>query len=277
MIVTDDLLVAITARADGQGAEPGRSTRLTLREEVIDPEPRHDPGRPGRSELTLDLDCSGHRLIVGARRIYDRPNLQGSVRITRSENVWVQTPADTVIDEVARAACSPQPPAPLTEIQPVAASSRQASDTAAERAAAAQAQPAAPPAPAPELRKVSADPPAALHNPSPGGGGQNADPRTPGPSRRLSAPLGGAALPAQFAVQIAAVANADLARDAWQSLKARLPDLIGPRTFAVEPVSGQGRTQYRALLLGFSSSNEAMTLCKTLRSRSADCVLRQMK
>jgi len=79
------------------------------------------------------------------------------------------------------------------------------------------------------------------------------------------------------AVQIAAVASADLARDSWQSLKAKLPSLVGPRTFAVEPVEAKGRTLYRALLLGFASPDEAASLCKELRSQSVDCILRQLR
>jgi hypothetical protein len=65
--------------------------------------------------------------------------------------------------------------------------------------------------------------------------------------------------------------------DSWQSLKARLPDLVAPRAFAVEPVSDKGRTVYRALLLGFTSPDEAAALCKVLRGQSVDCTLRQLK
>ncbi|MGZ3366095.1 MAG: SPOR domain-containing protein [Caulobacteraceae bacterium] len=284
LIVTDDLLVAITARADGRGAD--RSTRLTLREEVISRDAATALG--GRSiQLELDLDCTNHRVIVGARRIYEHPNLQGSVRITRSDNAWVATPADTVIDEVARAACSPQAPAPLIAAQAVANASPPVLDTAPAGASTAQPQPASLPAslpapapsppPAPELRTVSADPPAVLHNPSESSGAPARGPAPRSEPAPRSAPAASAQRPAEYAVQIAAVDNADLAHDVWQTLKARLPDLIGPRTFAVEPVSTRGRTEYRALLLGFASASEATALCKTLRSRSVDCVLRQMK
>jgi hypothetical protein len=100
------------------------------------------------------------------------------------------------------------------------------------------------------------------------------------PAKAASQPAQAAApasRPPEFAVQIAAVASAKLARDSWQALKAKLPDLVQPTTFAVERVSDNGRTLYRALLLGFSSSEEAAALCKKLRSQSVDCILRQMR
>jgi hypothetical protein len=53
--------------------------------------------------------------------------------------------------------------------------------------------------------------------------------------------------------------------------------LVGPRTFAVEPVEAKGRTLYRALLLGFASPDEAAAVCKELRSQSVDCILRAMR
>jgi hypothetical protein len=94
---------------------------------------------------------------------------------------------------------------------------------------------------------------------------------------RAAATAGPAPRPAEFAVQIATVATADLAMGSWQSLKARLPDLVAPRTFAVETVSDKGRTLYRALLLGFTSPEEAAGLCKALRGQSIDCALRQLR
>jgi hypothetical protein len=319
--MTDELVVAITEREDGRGV--GRSTRLTLREEVINPDAAAAWG--GRSiALDLDLDCSRHRVILGARRIYARPNLQGSVRITRSGNEWAEVPADTVIDDVAHAACAPAtklaaapptapsqtatvPAEPAPAAQPVEAEAAPApvqvaaadpapappaSDTAAVAAqpaqpvevAAAEPPPApapapSPPQPAPELQTAAPDGPLVVHNPFADGSpaAQAPAPRPAAPAPKAASAAVGPARPAEFAVQIAAAASADLARDSWQSLKARLPGLIGPKTFAVEPVSAKGRTLYRALLLGFDSSGEAEALCKTLRSQSIDCILRQMK
>src|SRR6185312_13159524 len=119
----------------------GRSTRLTLREEVINPDAAAAWG--GRSiQLDLDLDCSRHRAILGARRIYARPNLQGSARITRSADAWVPVPSDTVIDDVAKVACAPPAPAQLADAQPAAAAPPvQAAAEPPPEAAKAQAPP----------------------------------------------------------------------------------------------------------------------------------------
>jgi hypothetical protein len=311
--MTDELVVAVTSRQDGRGV--GRSTRLTLREEVINPDAAAAWG--GRSiELDLDLDCPRHRVILGARRVYARPNLQGAVRITRPDNAWADVPGDTVIGDVERVACSSRPtqfaiappasdpataaapaapapaspapqgqtaeaaqaPAPSPQVPdppPAAAPQIAAAEPAPAPQAGASATVAARPASgvavvkaAPELQKAAA--PAVTHNPF-------VDTVAPA---RGPAPRTAAAPPqrlADYAVQIAAAVSADLARDSWLSLKARLPDLIGPRTFAVEPVSANGRTLYRALLLGFATPREAADLCKTLRSQSIDCILREMK
>jgi len=380
--MTDEVVVAIAARQDGRGV--GRSTRLTLREEVINPDAAAAWG--GRSiQLDLDLDCSRHRVILGARRIYARPNLQGSARITRSDNAWSEVPPDTVIDDVARSACAPQQPAQLAAAQPAPARPPAtepppavgaqppvrlaAADPAPppEPSAPAEAPPAAPirlaaanpqsgkvvtseppaapaplrPSPAPAeapppseapVQVAAADPasgkmvafdppstpvappapaatavtiaapsgtsvavvgaapasPAAtqvvladqtvvVHNPFAAAAAQES---AKGPARPAARPAPAAApagRPPEFAVQIAAAASADLARDSWQSLKAKLPSLVGPRTFAVEPVETKGRTLYRALLLGFASPDEAASVCKELRSQSVDCILRQLR
>jgi hypothetical protein len=439
--MTDELVVAITSRQDGRGV--GRSTRLTLREEVINPDAAAAWG--GRSiQLDLDLDCARHRAILGARRIYSRPNLQGSARISRSDNAWSEVPPDTVIDDVARSACAPPtqladnapvprpsesatvaaaaaappvstpsaepppvaspppseagkayaaqvpasqvsasqtpaaeppaaPPVKTAEAPPAPApapasvpASAQAPPPAAEPVKLAEAEPvpapveAAPPAPPPEpvhvappvpvsapvhlaaaepappsappeaaaearpakrakpvKVAVAGPPPAApvtvvdapagavtviptepvappqaqldpapqpevVHNPfvvaqadppapeAPAKGAPPAPKPTPRPAAQPTrAP--------DVAVQIAAVASAELAHDSWQALKARLPSLVAPLTFAVEPVDANGRTLYRALLLGFATQDDAASLCKTLRSQSVDCILRQMK
>jgi len=380
--MTDDVVVAITARQDGRGA--GRAIRMTLREEVINPDAAAAWG--GRSiQLDLDLDCSRHRVILGARRIYARPNLQGSARITRPDNAWAEVPSDTVIDDVAKIAC--KSPGQLAEAQPMPAESEAATVPAATAAPPVQAAakeapelakaPAPPPAAAapeaapvqlaaaeppgprlvlfdppsdpvpkaaeprpgqqaaarapeapvqlaaadpppspkvvhldppaepqaaaavtlaapsgsavvvapnepaspPEAQGAAADQPAVVHNPfvvadTRGPAGKAAGGNTPVSTAPSQAP---APRPPEFAVQIAAVASADLARDSWVSLKAKLPTLVAPRTFAVEPVEAKGRTLYRALLLGFASPDEAADLCKALRNRSVDCILRRMK
>jgi hypothetical protein len=374
--MTDELVVAITSREDGRGV--GRSTRLSLREEVINPDAAAAWG--GRSiQLDLDLDCARHRVILGARRIYARPNLQGAVRITRSDNSWAEVPPDTVIDDVARAACSskptrlaeappardpatgdaasaPAPPqsqaaaaeppaaasapgpapvqvaaaepvpakvepppdvapaAPAAAVPPAPAAPEPAPEPAqvaaagpvhvspppaAEPAQPAQgatttvaiaappptgvvvvgAQPDAPSEPAPELRQAPADQGVIVHNPF---ADRTIGPREPAaPPAKTTTRVASAAAapqrPADYAVQIAAAATADLAHDSWQSLKSKLPGLVGQKTFAVEPVSANGRTLYRALLLGFASPGEAADLCKALRSQSVDCILRQLK
>jgi hypothetical protein len=325
--MTDEVVVAITENQDGRGLNG--STRLTLREEVINADASATWG--GRSiQLDLDVDCPRHRVMLGVRRIYAKPNLQGSVLVTRSDAAWTEAPPDTVINDVVRAVCAPQAPARLASAQveppvpsvltaaakPLPAAQAPPADAAAPappapgRIAAADPAPAPPPpkpdtapAAAPPPRPIdvaAADRPAApapptvtsapsvtpqvasadqsvmVHNPFSG-----AVAKTAGPVAKPAARVAAAPVPtprtAEFAVQIATVASAGLAMDSWQSLKSRLPALVAPRTFAVEPVSDNGRTLYRALLLGFASPDEAAALCKALRGQSVDCTLRQMR
>jgi hypothetical protein len=316
--MTDEVVVAVIDRQDGRGVDG--SIRLALREEVISPDAAAMWG--GRSvQLDMDLDCSRHRVMLGVRRIYARPNLEGPVRLSRADSAWAAAPPDTVIEEVMRSVCAPQPPAQLATA-PVEAPAPQVQAAAVGPPPAAIAPPAgasAPPPPAP-VRVAAADPPLAppleASPPRPAVVAAADPPATPaasadtsaapatleaapvdrsllvhnpfaGMAAKASAPVArpalrpAAAIPAprraEFAVQIAAVASADLAMGSWESLKARLPDLVAPRTFAVEPVSDKGRTLYRALLLGFASQDEAAALCKALRSQSVDCALHQMR
>ncbi len=322
--MTDEVVVAITDRQEGRGLDG--STRLALREEVINPDAVATWG--GRSiQVDLDLDCSRHRVMLGVRRIYARPNLQGSVRLTRSDTTWTDAPPDTVINDIVQGVCAPQQPAPFAVAQ-AASPSPPVQSPAVEPSTAANAPPAdasapSPPmpvqtaeadtAPAPALSApdtapvaaqpprpvdvaaadpptlsgtasdasrasgtapaASADPSLMVHNPFAGKAVKTAG-ATAKPAARPAAPP---ARPTEVAVQIATVASADLAMDSWQSLKTRFPGLVGPRTFAVEPVPDKGRTLYRGLLLGFASTDEAAALCKTLRGQSVDCALRQMR
>jgi hypothetical protein len=273
------VVVAIADRQDGRGADG--SIRLTLREEVISPDAAAAWG--GRSiQLDLDLDCSRHRVMLGARRIYASLNLQGSVRLTRPASAWAEAPPGTVIDDVVRAICSPQPPLPTLAATSPPEEAAIAAPPSPVRTAAADPAPAAPAAP-PEVPLATTAPPAALadqsvvvHNPFASPAARAQGPAAQ-PAARAAASAAPAPRPADFAVQIATVASADLARDRWQSLKGKLPDLVAPRTFAVEAVSANGRTVYRALLLGFASPDEAAALCKALRSQSVDCILRPMR
>ena len=317
--MTDEVVVAITDRQDGRGVDG--SIRLTLREEVISPDAAATWG--GRSVLLdMDLDCSRPRVMLGVRRIFASPDLQGSVRLSRADSAWTEAPPGTVIDEVVHAVCAPRPPARFATAQadgaapplqtaaaePSPAANAPPAETSARsppapvKIATASPPPPQPPAEAPPPRPapVAAVPPETATAPREGSPAPVAAPARPvdrsvmvhnpfagmaanasAPAAKPAPPAAAAAAPsprsAEFAVQIATVASADLAMNSWQSLKARLPDLVGPRTFAVEPVSDKGRTVYRALLLGFASQDEATALCRTLRSQSVDCALRQLR
>jgi hypothetical protein len=286
--MTDELVAAVAVRQDGRGV--GGSTRLTLREEVINPDAAAAWG--GRSmQLDLDLDCSRRRVMLGVRRVYARPNLQGSVRITRSDTAWTEAPHDTVIDDVARFACAPQPPTQLAAAQPARPAESMSLAGATAATTVTIAIPSAtsvavvatgdvtPPASPREAQKAPADQSVVMHNPfaAAEARGPALKPPQANPAARPVQEAATPTRPPEFAVQIAAAASADLARDSWRALKAKVPDLVGPRTFAVEPVSAKGRTVFRALLLGFNSREEAAALCDALRGQAMDCVLREMR
>lgn len=76
-----------------------------------------------------------------------------------------------------------------------------------------------------------------------------------------------------YAVQLAALTSMAKASQAWQTLVARVPDILGGEKPVVVPGKVRGETFYRLRLAGFASASAAATFCARLKSRGVTCYM----
>jgi hypothetical protein len=76
-----------------------------------------------------------------------------------------------------------------------------------------------------------------------------------------------------YAVQIGAYSTAGMSEEAWQALKAALPDKTSGLSNATTRVEVGGRIFYRAIVQGFPSSAAAAAFCQTLRASGRACLM----
>lgn len=76
-----------------------------------------------------------------------------------------------------------------------------------------------------------------------------------------------------FAVQLAALTSRPKADAAWQTLLARVPDLLAGRKPVVVPGNVKGRTYYRLRLGGFQTAAAAADFCARLKVRHVSCYI----
>lgn len=76
-----------------------------------------------------------------------------------------------------------------------------------------------------------------------------------------------------YAVQLAALNSEQKADQAWQTLVARIPDILSARKPVVVPGVIHGATFYRLRLGGFPTSIAAADFCSRLKSRGITCYI----
>lgn len=74
-----------------------------------------------------------------------------------------------------------------------------------------------------------------------------------------------------YEVQLAALGSEDEARDEWQELKQKLPNLLGQREPLFEAVERNGRQLIRLRLGGFADRQAARLFCVRLHAQSQAC------
>ena len=72
-------------------------------------------------------------------------------------------------------------------------------------------------------------------------------------------------------VQFAAVSSEDAAREEWQRLSRRMPDLLGQRRPAISKVDRDGHALWRVRTGGFSDTAQATVFCERVRAKGAGC------
>ncbi|MGE5566477.1 MAG: SPOR domain-containing protein [Parcubacteria group bacterium] len=100
--ITPGFVVALVGKQ--KPLSPDGPVRVTLREEVIAPAFVESVG--GRSALiSAEIQCEERRLRMDGRNLYAGPNLSGAEAVDAPSTEWLRIPEDTVMDEVANAAC----------------------------------------------------------------------------------------------------------------------------------------------------------------------------
>lgn len=236
--VTPGFVVALVGKQ--KPLSPEGPVRVTLREEVIAPAFVDSVG--GRSALmSVEIQCEERRLRMDGRNLYAGPNLSGQESVDDPSTEWLRIPEETVMDEVADAACNASYVWPLQAYAPT---------VVAEAAA---------PAPVEKMpeEKAQAEPVAAVVEEA------KADiPQEP------SAPT------ARYAIQIGAYRNQQLAETAWKALSTERPVLTAGHDFGVRPVKVKGKELLRGLVLNFTSPQEGKTFCAAIAGTGYGCILR---
>ena len=94
-----------------------------------------------------------------------------------------------------------------------------------------------------------------------------------GPSQQPAADPPAAAPERTYRVQLAAVNSDQAARTGWEEFKGSYPDLLGQLELFVQVVEVNGRTYHR-IQGGMLDRDGARTLCRELRDRGTDCIVR---
>lgn len=252
--VTPGFVVALVGKQ--KPVSPEGPVRVTLREEVIAPAFIDSVG--GRSALiSAEIQCEERRLRMDGRDLYAGPNLSGRKAVDGPSTEWLRIPEDTVMDEVANAACNADYAWPLQAYVPAPA-------VAAEHGAPPPAVEPAPPA-LQALAEQAAPPPA---EPSP-------PPEVkPVEEAKIEQPTELTKPAVRYAVQIGAYRNQQLAETAWKALSTQRPVVTEGHDFDVRPVKVKGKELLRGLVLNFKSPQDGAAFCSALVGSGYGCILR---
>ena len=118
-----------------------------------------------------------------------------------------------------------------------------------------------PPPPAlPSAAQLAAQPPAVAP----------AEPAPPAPAAPRAAPQAGPA-GHLIDVQLAALNSQQAANQAWETLVARMPNLLANRTPIIQKALVKGHVFWRLRVAGFASDQAAKQFCATIRAEGAAC------
>jgi hypothetical protein len=198
-------------------------------------------------------------VAADTRPLRVKPENPGGMKIDGAENDVFSGGSDTANAKLSAAAENPDTkslrtaeasPTPAPVIRP---------------AVTASAPPAAkPPAPATHLA-VSAPVPAAKPASAVASAAKSEKPSA------TAAESHAATAPHQATVQLAALTSEEAARNEWQMLSKRMPDLLNGRQPVYSRTERDGRTLWRVRTTGFADVAQARTFCERVRSKGAGC------
>jgi hypothetical protein len=195
----------------------------------------------------------GHRstevpiVVADSRPVRVKPENPGGMKIDGAENDVFLSATDNKNARLAPAAEAPDikrlTATPATAPAPdVAAPAAIAPAKPAAISAPAVSAPAAKPLPAkPPLAAVEARPPAAAGHPA--------------------------------TVQLAAVTSEDAARNEWQLLARRMPELLNGHQPVFSRIERNGHTFWRVRTAGFADVAQARSFCDRIRAKGAGCTV----
>lgn len=249
--------------------------RVSVRAEALTPDASSRSGVISW-QTSMDLDCRGRRIKVGATTGYVSRNLLGQpLPVSPGDGDWRSPPPGTQLDSIWRAVCEKGYQRPLAASQ-LAQAIPQEPVTRAPTPAPPPLNAARPPTPQPAPGAQ-----AALQPPRPQ---PQQPPKAPGapaaPLPRAAVALTPApkAAPARraiadVAVQVIGSPNEDEARRATARVIARFSGQ-GPLASNVVRAEVGGRPVYRGLIKGFASRAEANAYCGKLKVAGQACFLR---
>jgi hypothetical protein len=267
--ITSGFVVALVGKT--MPLSPDGPVRVTLREEVIAPAFIDAVG--GRSSLmSLEIQCDERRLRMDERHVYAGPNLSGATEFVEPSTEWLRIPEESIMDDVARAACEANYPWPLRDLAPPAAV------LAAQTAPPPQIA-IAPPSPAPEapvqpaVEPVPAPPETAPEPPAAAPETPTQTPPAPAVEHAEAPPPPGV----RYAIQIGAYRDEARAQAAWKALSTERPVLTQGHDFGVRPIRVKGKDLLRGLVLNFQSPEEGAAFCSALAGTGYGCILRTLR
>ncbi len=103
----------------------------------------------------------------------------------------------------------------------------------------------------------------------------NASPKTVDAAKpEPSAPRAPASISGGAMVQIGAFSSWDLARTGWRDDVSALPGMTAGKTLKIETATKDGKTFYRATVVGFASKADAASFCAALKAKNKPCFVK---
>jgi hypothetical protein len=195
-----------------------------------------------------------------------KPANPGGMKIDGAENDVFSGGTDTANAQLAPPAESPDTKALRAESAPQATPSAPTPSSAVPPVVAADA--AAPP-PATHLARTAAEHSARPTQAAVGRTQESAEEprRTQQPTAEAHSPA--AAHPAM--VQLAALTSEDAARNEWEKLARRMPDLLNGRRPMISRIEHDGHTFWRVRTAGFADLAQARAFCEHVRQKGGGC------
>ncbi|MDP3176046.1 MAG: SPOR domain-containing protein [Phenylobacterium sp.] len=206
-----------------------------IRSEVIDAETASEGGYLSWS-ADVEVDCAGRRSRATTITNYPQRNLRGAGREGSESGEWVSPTAGTRLYSVIQAVCDPNFRRPLAGLP--RPKTKPVVVAAAPTAAAAKAKPPAAKPPAPAAVK-----PRTGNSPS--------------------------------AVQLSASGSAVQARQSITRIRRAFAVQTTGLLDTVEEATVSGKPVYRALLYGFASRGQAVSLCSVLSAKGHACFVKE--